>query len=119
MSQVPHSEPDLVAALLRGDPAVSRNRNYELLSSEIGRRARRRASFLRSVARDLERLRRARDGGGAVTIERGLGARGGRVRVVIHAAHFTRRAYLTDDEVTLLARTFPLAARVFELENGA
>ena len=42
-------EPALVAALLSGVPAISRNRHFELMSSDIGRRARRRAGFLRSI----------------------------------------------------------------------
>jgi hypothetical protein len=105
-------EAALVAAILRGDPAASRNRNFELLSSDVGRRARRRAAFLRSIARDLEHVRK--EPGASVTIEHGTFARG-RVRLLIHRASFLRRAYLTDDEVTLLARTFPLAARVFDV----
>jgi hypothetical protein len=104
-------EPSLVEALLRGDPRWSRNRNYELFATEMGKRARRRANFLRSVARDLEQTRQE---GGAVTIDRGPFARG-RVRVIIHRRDGTRRAYLTDEEVALVARTFPLVGGVFDL----
>jgi hypothetical protein len=105
----------LVAALVCGTPGLSRNRNYELLSSEAGRRARRRAAFLRSIARDIDRVWRD---DGTVTIERGTFARGG-VRVMIHHREFARRAYLTEDEIALIARAFPLAARVFDVTAEA
>lgn len=101
----------LVEAILCGQPPLSRNRNFDLLSSDVGRRARRRAGFLRSIARDIERTRIVC---GAVTVEHGSFARG-EIRVVIHARSFTRRAYLTLDEVTLVARAFPLAARVLDV----
>jgi hypothetical protein len=104
-------EPALVAAILAGSPLGSRNRHFELMSSEVGRRARRRAAFLRSLAGDIERLRAAR---GVVTIERGEFARAP-VRVVLHLATFTRRAYLTDDEVALMTRAFPFVAGVFDV----
>jgi len=103
-------EPALVAALLSGVPAISRNRHFELMSSDIGRRARRRAGFLRSIARDIETTRVDR---GTVTVDRGSFARGD-VRLVIHALDFVRRAYLTTEEVSLLGRVFPLVARVIE-----
>jgi hypothetical protein len=101
----------LVAALLTGSPRLSRNRHYELLSSELGRRARRRAAFLRSLAADLERVHAGR---GAVTIERGTFARAP-VRIGLYGGTFVRRAYLSDEEIALLTRTFPLAARVFDV----
>jgi hypothetical protein len=104
-------EPALVAALMCGTPPLSRNKNYELLSSEVGRRARRRAAFLRSIARDIERVRRDR---GTVTIERGTFARGG-VRLFIQHREFTRRAYLSEAEMGLISRAYPLAARVFDV----
>jgi hypothetical protein len=110
------SEAELVAAILRGDPAVSRNRNFALFASEVGRRARRRAAYLRSIAQDLERTRRGR--GGVVTIERGSFARGRGCRLVIHQRDGVRRAYLTDDEVALLERTFPLAEKLFDVREG-
>jgi hypothetical protein len=103
-------EPSLVAALVSGVPALSRNRDFDLLSSDMGKRARRRASFLRSIARDIEVTRIDR---GSVTIERGSYARG-EIRLVIHAQDFVRRAYLTGEEVALLGRVFPLVARVIE-----
>ena len=103
-------EPALVAALLSGVPSISRNRHFDLMSSDMGRRARRRAGFLRSIARDIETTRTDR---GSVTIERGTFARGD-VRLVIHALEFVRRAYLTTEEVTLLGRVFPLVARVID-----
>jgi hypothetical protein len=106
-------EPEIVAALLCGNPPPSRNRNFELLSSETGRRARRRANFLRSLAKDVARTR---ERGGTVTIDRGPFQRG-QVRLSIHRDDCIRRAYLTLDEVTLIARAFPLAARVLNLDG--
>ncbi len=103
-------EPQLVAALLSGNPAISRNREFDLMSSDLGRRARRRAGFLRSIARDIETTRSQR---GAVTVDRGPFARGA-LRLVIHTREFVRRAYLTSDEVTLLTRVFPLVACVID-----
>lgn len=110
MSPDLRDEPQLVAALVSGEPTISRNRDFELLSSDLGRRARRRAGFLRSIARDMDA---ARSQCGAVTVDRGPFARGA-LRVVIHARTFVRRAYLTSEEVALLVRVFPLVARVIE-----
>lgn len=104
-------EPGLVAALLCGTPTLSRNRHYELLSSELGRRARRRVAFLRSIARDIERVRQKH---GAIVLERGTFARG-EMRIVFHHQEFVRRAYLTLEEMSLIARVFPLVARVFDV----
>lgn len=118
MTGVGVDESALVAALM-SDAPPSRNREFELLSSEVGRRARRRASFLRSIGRDIERARREQ---GVVTIDRG-GDRGGfargRVRVSIHQVDVARRAYLSEDELELVARAFPLAARVFDVSDVA
>ena len=111
MNQPGGDEPSLVAALMCGEPPLSRNKNFELLSSDVGRRARRRAAFLRSIARDIERVRHD---DGLVTIDRGAFARGG-VRVFIQHAEFTRRAYLTEAEIGLISQAYPLAARVFDL----
>ena len=108
-------EPDLVAAILCGNPPVSRNRQYDLLSSDVGRKARRRAAFLRSIARDIESARATR---GVVTVERGEFARG-EVRVIIHNHEFTRRAYLTREEIVLVTRVFPLVARVLDVTAEA
>ena len=109
------SEPDLVAAILCGIPPISRNRHYELLSSDVGRKARRRAAFLRSIARDIEAARATR---GVVTIERGQFARG-EIRVIVQNHDFTRRAYLTSDEIVLVTRVFPLVARVLDVTADA
>ena len=109
------NEPELVAAILCGDPPLSRNRNFELMSSDVGRKARRRAAFLRSIARDIERARACE---GAVVVERGRFARG-EIRVVIHADDFTRRAYLTGEEIALVARVFPFVARVLDVSAQA
>lgn len=114
-SDLQAEERALLAALVCSVPALSRNRHYDLLSSEVGRRARRRAAFLRSIARDFERVRAEN---GTVTVERGAFARGC-MRVVIRHREFTRRVYLTDDEAALIARAFPLAARLFDVHAGA
>ncbi|MEI8254996.1 MAG: hypothetical protein WCJ30_04925 [Deltaproteobacteria bacterium] len=103
-------EPQLVVALLSGEPAISRNRDFDLMSSDLGRRARRRAGFLRSIARDIETTRVRH---GAVTIDHGPFARGA-LRLVIYSGDFVRRAYLTSDEVALLTRVFPLVACVID-----
>jgi len=108
-------EPYLVAALLTGQPPLSRNRNFELLSSDVGRRARRRASFLRSVARDIERMRVEK---GTVSVEHGSFARGA-VRVVIRGREYVRSAYLTHDEVQLMVTAFPRVARVLDLHRAS
>lgn len=105
-------EPTLVAALLRGQPGLSRNRHFDFMSSEMGQRARRRAAFLRSIARDIEKVFAAREA--SMTIERGRFARG-TIKLDLHHAQFTRRAYLTEDEIALLVSTFPRLAGVFAI----
>ena len=97
----PGADEGAIVAALMGNAPPSRNQHYELLSSETGRRARRRASFLRSIGRDIERARREQ---GVITIDRGGYSRG-RVRVCIHHAGMTRKAYLTEEEIALVPHT--------------
>lgn len=107
-------EATLVESLVLRDGRVSRNRHYDLLSTEIGRRARRRAAFLRSLASELERAKRDR---GVVELERGAFSRGP-VRLTVHVgASFVRSAYVTDEELALLRRASSLAARVLDVAS--
>lgn len=104
----------LLEAILLRRPEGSRNRNFALFDSELGRRVRRRAGFLRSLAGELERARKNK---GVIELTRGAFARGAlRITVYDAGAAFVRSAYVTDEELALMRAAFPLAARVLDLE---
>ncbi len=100
------SAAEALEALLRGDAGWSRNRNFDFYASDEGRRVRRRAGFLRSIARVLAD---ANSGAGTVTVTRT--SRSPRPVVVeVVRPGFRRRAFLEEREIALIARLFPASA---------
>ena len=110
MQPAQEQEHALTLGLLRREPQLSRNRNYELFSTALGRRAQRRARWLRSLARELERLRDAR---GVLTVTRDEDA----TVLRYHYRRATRETRLGPLDVALLREVFPHMAELLALES--
>lgn len=107
----PADEEHLTRGLLRREGALSRNRNFELFASDAGRRAQRRARWLRALARELERLRDAR---GTLTITPEAEA----LVLRYHYRRASREARLSPLDQALLREAFPRLRELLELRSS-
>lgn len=86
----------LVQRLSEPDSGLSRNRQYELLSSPAGARARRLYNHLRSLAADAEQH------GASLAVDRTT--EGWLVRLELPARKLKRSAALTAEDVEIISR---------------
>jgi hypothetical protein len=86
----------LVQRLSEPDSGLSRNRQFELLSSPAGARARRLYNHLRSLAADAEQQ------GACLAVDRT--SDGWLVRLELPARKLKRSAALTDEDVQIISR---------------